>query len=162
MRRSVLVVLYCVVPLTCFGKDKQAESLTVRAIRHDVRVNQSTYTYTTPARSSTNCTGSGTTIGNTTTASTNCQTTSTPAQTQDITTQTADIVNVVEANGMRYVITCRAHWVGSNCSYMVDGSTFPAQIEGTTMWISAHKGGNQGKLIRVKYKILDIRPVESN
>jgi hypothetical protein len=42
---------------------------------------------------------------------------------------------------------------------MIDGDTFPAEIEGKTMWITAHKGGNQGKEVRVKYKILDIRPV---
>jgi hypothetical protein len=41
---------------------------------------------------------------------------------------------------------------------MIDGDSFPAEIDGHTMWISARKGGNQGKPIRAKYKILDIRP----
>ncbi|MGA2215263.1 MAG: hypothetical protein ABSH31_18465 [Bryobacteraceae bacterium] len=42
---------------------------------------------------------------------------------------------------------------------MTDGDTFQAEIEGTTMWVHGRNGGNQGKEIRVKYKILDIRPV---
>jgi hypothetical protein len=41
---------------------------------------------------------------------------------------------------------------------MIDGDTFSAEIDGKTMWISARQGGNQGKLVRIKYKILDIRP----
>jgi hypothetical protein len=36
------------------------------------------------------------------------------------------------------------------------GMFFPAEIDGHTMWISARRGGNQGKAIRVKYKILNI------
>jgi hypothetical protein len=41
---------------------------------------------------------------------------------------------------------------------MTDGDTFQAEIDGTTMWVHGRNGGNQGKEIRVKYKILDIRP----
>lgn len=73
---------------------------------------------------------------------------------------TLDVKNVVEANGMRYVIVCRASWSGSSCGPLNDGDRFPAEIEGTTMWIEARKGGNQGKKMRIKYKILDIRPVK--
>jgi len=69
------------------------------------------------------------------------------------------VSNIVEANDQRYLITCRASWVGSNCAPMIDGDTFQAEIDGTTMWVKARKGGNQGKEVRVKYKILDIRPV---
>src|SRR5262249_7830597 len=39
-------------------------------------------------------------------------------------------------NGLIYTITCSAKWVGSHCTYLNDG---------------------QGKQVRVKYKILDIR-----
>lgn len=72
---------------------------------------------------------------------------------------TLDIKNVVEANGLRYVIVCRATWSGSSCGPLNDGDVFPAEIAGTTMWIEARRGGNQGKKIRIKYRILDIRPV---
>jgi predicted Rdx family selenoprotein len=41
---------------------------------------------------------------------------------------------------------------------MTDGDVFQAQIDGTTMWVQGRNGGNQGREIRVKYKILDIRP----
>ena len=43
---------------------------------------------------------------------------------------------------------------------MNDGELFHAEIDGTTMWIEARRGGNQGKKINIKYRILDIRPVE--
>jgi hypothetical protein len=42
---------------------------------------------------------------------------------------------------------------------MNDGDQFLAEIDGTTMWVSARRGGNQGKPIRIKYKILDIRQI---
>ena len=69
------------------------------------------------------------------------------------------VTDVVEANDMRYTITCRAGWVGSHCAPLINGDSFPAEIDGNTMWLSARVGGNQGKQVRVKYKILDIRPV---
>ncbi len=61
---------------------------------------------------------------------------------------------------MRYIITCRAGWSGSNCAPMEDGEVFATEIDGTTMWIAARRGGNQGKKVKVKYRILDIRPIE--
>ena len=81
------------------------------------------------------------------------------AQTHQTTSRTVDVVNIVEADGQRYKIVCRANWVGSNCAPMIDGDSFYAAIEQKTMWIIAHKGGNQGKEVRVKYEILDIRPI---
>jgi len=159
--------------LTCAAKDNEKRKVTVRAVSHASQVNERTSTYTTPGTSNTNCTGVGTTVGSTTTATANCQTTSTPAQTNQVTSRTVDVVNVVElrslsytANGTQTVITqytirCTAHWVGSSCGPMIDGDTFPAEIDGNTMWIVGRKGGNQGKEVRVKYKILDIRPAAS-
>jgi hypothetical protein len=43
-----------------------------------------------------------------------------------------------------------------------DGDSFRAEIDGKTMWIEAHQGGNQGKVVKIKYKIQDIRPASSN
>ena len=145
--------------LPCLAKDRAKTTLTVRAISHDSRVNERVSSYTTPGSSNTNCSGSGITTGPITNISANCQTTSTPAETHRTTSRTVDVVNVVEADGQRYKIVCRANWVGSNCATMIDGDSFDAEIEQKTMWVVAHKGGNQGKEVRVKYKILDIRPI---
>jgi hypothetical protein len=117
--------------------------LVVRAVSHETQAFQRTSTYTTPGTSNTNCSGSASTIGSTTTGTANCQTQSTPAQTHQITANSLDVRNIVEANGMRYII---------------DGDSFNAELDGTTMWVEARRGGNQGKKIRIKYKILDIRP----
>jgi hypothetical protein len=38
-----------------------------------------------------------------------------------------------------------------------EGVSFPAEIKGRHMFITAHKGGNQGKKEILKYEILDVR-----
>lgn len=88
---------------------------------------------------------------------------SNPPETRQITLTTVEVTNVVEAEAMRYIIACRGHlWWGleGSCMPMKGGDIFPAEIDGTTMWIRARKGGNQGKEVRIKNKILDIRPTE--
>jgi hypothetical protein len=160
MRQSVPPpVLLFALTLTCLAKDKT--TLMVQAVSHDSQTYQRTSTYTTPGTSNTNCSGSATTIGNTTSGTAGCQTQSTPAQTHQITANIWEVTNVVQADGMRYIITCRGSWRGSNCGPMTDGDVFPAELEGTTMWIEARRGGNQGKKIRIKYRVLDIRPIVS-
>jgi hypothetical protein len=146
-------------PRSAVAENQRNGPLTVRAITHASRLNEHTSAYTTPGTSNTNCSGTGTTTGNTTNATANCQTTSNPAQTHQLTMRTLDVVNVVQAGGMQYTISCTAHWRGSNCGPMIDGDTFPAEIDGNTMWITARKGGNQGKEVRSRYRILDIRPL---
>lgn len=162
MRNVARFVLFFAVVLSSYAKDGNKKSLTVRAVGFKSRTNEYTSTYTTPGTSNTSCSGTGTTIGNTTDATANCQTTSTPAQTNQITTRSIDVMNVVEADGMRYTIVCRASWVGSNCSPLIEGDMFHAEIENNTMWLTARKGGNQGKEVRMKNKILDIRPAPLN
>jgi hypothetical protein len=150
------LLFWCCGTLLCLGGEKA--SLTVRAVTHETRVNQRTGSYVTPGTSSTNCSGSANTLGNTSYGTANCNSTSTPAQTHQITTRTLDVENIVKgSDGLRYTIVCRASWSGSNCGPLTDGDTFPAQLDGNTMWLSAHRGGNRGKLVRVKYKILDAR-----
>ncbi|HXJ44604.1 MAG TPA: hypothetical protein VNH18_35280 [Bryobacteraceae bacterium] len=58
---------------------------------------------------------------------------------------------------MIYTITCTANWVGSNCSWLNPGDFFNAEIDGKTMWIGAARGGNQGKRIKIKFAIRDVR-----
>jgi hypothetical protein len=151
-----LVVLLVSLP-SCLAKDPR-KTLTVRAIAFTSNTIERTSTYSTPGSSNTNCLGSTTTSGNTTSGSANCQTTSNPAQVHQINSRAIDVMNIVEADGMRYKIVCRASWVGSNCAPLIEGDMFQAEIDNHTMWIAARKGGNQGKEVRVKYKILDIRP----
>jgi len=143
------------------AKDKK--TLTVTAVTHNSRVNQSTSYYTTPGSSNTNCSGTGTdTGGGTTQVNMGCETTTTPATTTPITTSTIDVADKVEGLGMVYTIVCTAHWIGSNCAPLIDGDMFQVVVEGTTMWVYARKGGNQGKPVKIKYKILDIRPTPPN
>jgi len=44
-----------------------------------------------------------------------------------------------------------------NCLPLTDGDRFEAEIKDATMWVHALKGGNQGKAVKIKYRILDIR-----
>lgn len=158
-RHFSVALLLLALPDGSSAADKDARTLQVVALSYESQVNERTSTYVTPGTSSTNCTGSGTTIGSTTTGSANCDTTSTPAQTHVINARTVDVTNFVEADGQRYKITCRASWVGSSCSPLNQGDTFPAKIEGKTMWIFGRRGGNQGKEVKIKNRILDIRPM---
>src|SRR5579872_5758701 len=99
-------------PNGAIAANKNVRTLQVRALSYESQVNERTSTYVTPGTSSTNCAGSGTTIGGTTTVNANCQTTATPAQTHAVNSRTVDVRNFVEAEGQRYTITCRASWVG--------------------------------------------------
>jgi hypothetical protein len=162
MKTLAQLVLLLTVVCSCPAKDGNKKSLMVRAVAFSSRINEHTSRYTTPGKSDTNCSGTGTTVGNTTNASANCQTTSTPAQTHQITSRTIDVKNVVEADGTRYTIVCRANWIGSNCAPLIEGDLFQAEIDKDTMWLVSHKGGNQGKGVRMKNTILDIRPAPTS
>ena len=47
--------------------------------------------------------------------------------------------------------------LSKECLPLNDGDRFEAEIKGTTMWVHALKGGNLGKAVKIKYKILDVR-----
>ncbi len=141
------------------AKEKNVVTIQVRALSYEQQVNEHRSTYVTPGHSNTTCSSTGTTIGNTTMANADCQTTSTPAQTHAIDSRTIDVTNFVESGGQRYKISCRASWVGSNCSALTQGDVFNAKIEGNTMWIYGRKGGNMGKEVKIKNRIWDIRPM---
>ena len=146
--------------------------LTVKAVTHQAEVREYKTSYTlpgSPGYSNTNCmgnaTGNATDFGNTTSIYMNgnvdCHTTTTaptPPETKYIRISRGFVTNIVEGEGFRYTIQCTANWVGSNCVPLIDGESFPAEIDGATMWLRARRGGNQGKLLKIKYKIVDIRP----
>lgn len=159
MRSGIVLVWLAVVTLLPGAGGGEKRTLTVTAVAFTANATERTSTYTTPGSSNTNCSGSATTIGSTTTGSANCQTTSSPAQVHQVTSRVVDVMNLVDGEGMRYRIVCRASWVGSNCAPLAEGDSFEAEIDGNTMWLKVRKGGNQGKPVRAKHKILDIRPV---
>ena len=145
--------------------------LTVKAVTHQAEVREYKTSYTlpgSPGYSNTNCmgnaTGNATDFGNTTSihmnGNVNCHTTTTaptPPETKDIRISRGFVTNIVEGEGFRYTIECTANWVGSNCAPLIDGEFFPAEIDDDTMWLRARRGGNQGKSVRIKYRIVDIR-----
>jgi hypothetical protein len=140
---------------------KERKSISVTAVTHDSQLVQRTSTYQTPGQSNTSCSDTSTTTGSTTNGTADCTTTTAAPQNHEITVSRLDVVDKVLGDGMIYTIVCSAHWKGSNCAPLIDGDMFEAEIKGTTIWISARKGGNQGKAVKVKYKILDIRPAPS-
>jgi hypothetical protein len=139
------------------GSGGEKQTLTVRALSYRAIPHERTSYYQTQGQSSTSCYGSGTDLGYSTSISLNCQTVTTPPENIPITVRSLEVYNLVEANGMIYTITCTAHWVGSNCTWLIPGDTFQAEVKDTTMWITARKGGNMGKKIRPKFRILDMR-----
>jgi len=160
-----LVFFFC---LSALSKDK--EEITLQAVSYRVITHDFNYSYTTPGRSNTSCYGSGSTYGNgniygntvswnaITDVDMNCQTVSTPPQTYSGTIRHFEIYNALrDSDGRTYFIGCYTHWVGSKCSWLRPGDYFGAQVQGNTLWISARKGGNRGKPIRVKYRLLDVR-----
>ena len=128
-------------------------TLTVRAITHTV--SQSTCTYTVQGHAETKCAGDSQTNGPYTTSSGRCETTSTPGGIREKTTYYSR--NVVEADGVQYTILCWTGW--RHCSSLTDGQTFQATIKGTNMWVTGHPDDARvGKMARIKYRIVDIRP----
>src|SRR5690242_6754808 len=123
--RTVILVL-CTAASILVGAEPK-KTLTVRAIAHVSRANPVTSTSSTPASSSTDCSQ--------TLSGVHCQTTPDPVGSRSTTSTnyTLDVVNAVEANGLLYTISCRANWQLSNCTTMIDGDTFSAELQGTTM-----------------------------
>jgi hypothetical protein len=140
------------------ANDKRKESLLVQAVSYRVIPLQKTRYFRTQGYSNTNCYGSGSDWGYSTAVTLHCQMTTTPPQDIPVTVSSVEVYNQLEANGMIYTITCTAHWIGSKCSWLIPGDRFQAEVNGRTMWITGRKGGNMGKELRAKYKILDIRP----
>jgi len=155
MRQFACAFILCYT-LPCWGADRI--HLTVTAVSHDSRVSESTSVVNTPTQSNTSCIGTGLNTGPMSTANVNCQT-MTQGGPQTVTNRRLDVEDIVEANGEWFTISCTGYWALSNCSPMRDGDKFEAEYDGKqTMWIAARRGGNLGKPITVKYRVLDRRP----
>jgi hypothetical protein len=123
------------------------ETIRVTAVTHE--------SDQTPGTADISCGGTATAL--VTTGNVNCDAYNPPRQ-HRIAIWRRDVMDKVQAeDGRIYTITCSANWLGSNCASLIDGDKFEAEVEKTTMWITAYKGKNQDKEVRVKYKILDIR-----
>ena len=146
--------------MVSLAKDKQSTTISVRAVGYRAIPHERTSYIRTPGYSNTSCYGNSTDMGMWTNLNLNCSTVSTPPTVQPVTIRYIEVYNFVEANGMGYTIRCTAHWVGSSCSWLIPGDTFPAEVKGTTMWIVGHKGGNMGKEMRTKFALLDMRPIQ--
>ncbi len=161
MRKPILLavafLIFCA--LTCFpwAKNNDKEKLVVRALAYRAIPHERTTYYRTQGYSNTTCYGSGSDWGYSTSLNINCQTITTPPQDIPVTVRSVEVYNALESNGLVYTVTCTAHWVGSKCAWLIPGDTFEAEVSSTTMWVAGRKGGNMGKVMRTKFKILDIR-----
>lgn len=178
----VAVVLVFLVTAICAAnlRAEDKKTLIVTAVTHESRMKESTNYHTTPGQSTTDCSGTGTDSGaGTTRINMDCNTTSTPPKTSSITTRITEVSEEVRgSDNMIYTIACTdrpnilaAAIVGAaagggasgdstlagtgKCKPLIDGAHFDAEIKGTTMWVHARKEGR--KVIKIKYRILDIR-----
>jgi hypothetical protein len=157
----------------CFGADNTMK-LQATAVAYRVVPHERTVTFQTAGQSDTSCYGSGTYTGfhaggiytGSSTATMNCTTVTTPPKERPITIRSIEVFNQVEAGGQVLTLRCTAHWAGSSCTWLTPGDVFEAEIKstsgGTTVWVSARKGGNMGEAVRAKFELLDMRPRPTN
>jgi hypothetical protein len=157
LRTAPRLALLSAFGLFCLGAQKKMTMLTVTATAYRVIPHERTIEDQTAGHSNTTCYGSGTYFGYTSYTAVNCSIITIPPQTRSTTIQTIEVFNQLEADGTIYTVRCSAHWVGSNCSWLIPGDEFWVEIQGTTMWVSAREGGNTGKAIHPKFQVLDIR-----
>lgn len=156
-RTRTIVLLAVALASTCSAAERIR--LLVTAISYDSARTESTMVINRPTNSNTACSGTGTNSGPYSTAQVNCNTRTTGGP-QAFNTSRLDVTNIVEAKGQRYTIACTGSWSGSKCSTMETGGIFEAEYDGKrTMWIIGHQGGNLGKRVKIKYRVLDMRPV---
>lgn len=114
---------------------------------------ENSYNFTVPGYVNTNCYGTG----SWTYSSVSCSSVVAPPTDIPINVSWVEVYNEVVTEGTVYTIKCTAHWIGSACGPLRKGDSFLAEVEGNTMWISARRGGNMGKSVRPKFKVLDVR-----
>lgn len=154
--QKLLAVFF--LPLLSLAGDHRQPDLTIQAVAYRVIPHERVGYYTVPGHSTSTCYGAGAVMGDNASWNASCYGSTTPAQTYPIRAQWVEVFNQVTANGNVYLLYCKASWRGSNCLHMNPGDTFPARVEGTTMWIYARKGGNLGKQVESKMRMLDMRP----
>jgi hypothetical protein len=94
-----------------------------------------------PGSASTECTGSGTWLGNIYQGNASCTTQYTPAQSVPINWTHYTIYNLVETADSQMVLACTRNWAFSKCSYLVPGSEFPFDNKGGKVSVKGQRGG---------------------
>jgi hypothetical protein len=137
-------------------EEKNGSTL-VKALAYRIIPYQRTTYLTRPGYSNTSCYGAGIDTGYLASLNVNCQTFTRPPSLVPLTVRRVTVYNAVQAGGEVYVVTCTAHWIGSSCSSLIPGETFASSVTGNTMWVLGRRGGNRGRKLRVKFRILDVR-----
>ena len=109
--------------------------------------------YQQQGRASTDCTGSGTWLGNIWQGSSSCTTQYTPAQSVPINWQHYTIYNLVETSDSLMVLGCTRNWAFSKCTYLIPGNTFEFENNKGKISIKGHKAG-KGKEQTVDFDIV--------
>lgn len=99
--------------------------------------------YQQPGNASTDCTGSGTWVGNIYQGNTSCTTQYSPAQNVPINWTHYTIYNLVETQDSILVIACTRNWAFSKCSHLVPGDFFQFAHNGGKLSVTAKTGKNK-------------------
>jgi hypothetical protein len=102
--------------------------------------------YQQQGSANTDCTGSGTWIGNIWQANSSCTTQYTPAQTVPMNWQHYTIYNLVETSDSMMVLACTRNWAFSKCSYLIPGNTFEFENNRGKISIKGHRAGKNKEL----------------
>jgi hypothetical protein len=71
---------------------------------------------------------------------------------------TIHLQEVVVSDGVQYTIERVTRFVWENNAHLTEGDTYDVSVKDGHMTIHLRKGGNQGRLVHVTYRIQDIRP----
>lgn len=97
--------------------------------------------YQQQGSANTDCTGSGTWVGNIWQGNSSCTTQYTPAQSVPINWQHYTIYNLVETSDSMMVLACTRNWAFSKCSYLIPGNTFEFENKKGKISIKGHRAG---------------------
>jgi hypothetical protein len=111
--------------------------------------------YQQQGSANTDCTGSGTWLGNIWQGNSSCTTQYTPAQSIPINWQHYTIYNLVETSDSMMVLACTRNWAFSKCSYLIPGNIFQFENKKGKISIKGHKAGKD------KEQTLDLDIVSS-
>ena len=97
--------------------------------------------YQQPGTANSDCTGSGTWLGNIYQANASCSTQFTPAQNVPINWTHYTIYNLVETRNTFLVLACTRNWAFSKCSHLIPGNEFPFEDNGGKVSVTGQRGG---------------------
>lgn len=103
----------------------------------------STTYYQQPGNASTDCTGSGTWLGNIYQGNASCTTQYTPAQQVPINWTHFTIYNQVETQDSMLIIACTRNWAFSKCTHLVPGDVFAFAHKGDKISVTGKTGNNK-------------------